>query len=257
MRSPDAALVEFRAGLRGGALPPGLSARRADEVARRFAVYRNNVAFGLVEALRRRFPVVEQLVGEAFARAAFGAFAAAHPPQSPLMMQYGARMPDFLAGFPPAACLPYLPDIARIELARGRAYHAADVTPMAAPELAAAAARIGAGPLRLHPSLSVVHSAYPVHSIWAMNQPGAAVRPVDLAQREAVLVARPRLTVVTEAAAPAEAAFVEALASGAAPDAAALRGRQVAPGFDPVPALARLIGAGLIVGLAGSAEERE
>src|SRR5579864_7312457 len=36
---------------------------------RRFAVYRNNVAAGLVEALATRFPVVKRLVGDEFFRA--------------------------------------------------------------------------------------------------------------------------------------------------------------------------------------------
>jgi hypothetical protein len=42
------------------------SRRRAD---RRFAVYRNNVAAGLANALAARFPVVKRLVGDEFFRA--------------------------------------------------------------------------------------------------------------------------------------------------------------------------------------------
>ncbi len=36
--------------------------------ARRFAVYRNNVAVGLIRALEARFPVTRRLVGDAFFR---------------------------------------------------------------------------------------------------------------------------------------------------------------------------------------------
>ena len=44
----------------------GAARRGAD---RRFAVYRNNVITGLIDALAQRFPVVCRLVGEEFFRA--------------------------------------------------------------------------------------------------------------------------------------------------------------------------------------------
>ena len=199
---------DFRAALGTGAPPAGVTAVAPEETARRFAVYRNNVAVALIEALRRRFPVVERLVGTDFARAMFAAFAQAHPPRSPLMLAYGEELPDFIAAFPPAAGLPYLPDVARLELARGRAYHAADAEPLGAAELAAAAARDPAElRLRLHPSLEVITSRHPVHTIWAMNQPGATPGPIADWRAESVLVARPRLAVVTVPVPPGEAAL--------------------------------------------------
>ena len=45
--------------------------------ARRFAVYRNNVAAGLIRALEARFPVTRRLVGDDFFRAMAGGFVAA------------------------------------------------------------------------------------------------------------------------------------------------------------------------------------
>lgn len=70
----------FRAGLWSGRVPDDVTAPAPAEIAARFAVYRNNVRAGLVTALRRRFPVVERLVGAQFAQAMFGEFARAHPP---------------------------------------------------------------------------------------------------------------------------------------------------------------------------------
>ena len=67
-------LAGFDAALRGGALPPGLTASAPDEVALRFAVYRNNVAVGLSDALAARFPVICRLVGADF----FAAMARLH-----------------------------------------------------------------------------------------------------------------------------------------------------------------------------------
>jgi len=96
----------FAQGIRQGALPEGLTARAAGEVERRFAVYRNNVATGLIRALGRRFPVIERLVGADFAAAMFGEFGLRHPPESPVLLAYGEAMPGFLATFSPVAHLP-------------------------------------------------------------------------------------------------------------------------------------------------------
>ncbi|WP_056033906.1 DUF2063 domain-containing protein [Loktanella sp. 3ANDIMAR09] len=167
----------FRNGLKTGAVPPGITA--VGDVERRFSVYRNTVAHSLTDALCQRFPTVLRLVGDAFFRATAGVFVAENPPQSAILHDYGTAFPEFLAGFPPAATLPYLPDIARIEVLRGQAYHAADALPMTAQSISDA---LAAGPeergLTLHPSVRVITSDHPVVAIWAMNQPGATPRPV-------------------------------------------------------------------------------
>ena len=245
-------VAAFRAGLLAEA-PAPVPAPVADgpEAARRFAVHRNNVAHGLVAALRRRFPVVERLVGEAYARALFGAFARAHPPRSPLMMRYGAAFPGFLETFPPVAALPYLPDVARLERARGEAYHAADAAPAPAEALAAAAmADPDRVALRLHPSVTILRSRHPIHAIWAANQPGATPKRIDGGRPETVLVARSGAAVLTAPLAPGEAAFDAALAAGLRLGPALAAGLRAEPDFDAGPALARLIAAGLVTGAA-------
>src|SRR5438105_2614661 len=79
--------------------------------ARRFAVHRNNVVVGLISALRARFPATERIVGEEFFAAMARVFIATRPPRSPLLMFYGDDFPQFVASFPPAAALVYLPDV--------------------------------------------------------------------------------------------------------------------------------------------------
>ncbi|MGP9822485.1 HvfC/BufC N-terminal domain-containing protein [Salinarimonas sp. NSM] len=234
----------------GAALPQGLTARDAAQVARRFAVYRNNVTVGLVEALATRFPVVRRLVGDAFFQGAARVFLAQHPPRSPVMTFYGDAFPDFLAGFPPAASLPYLPDVARLEAARTHAYHAADSRPLAAEDLAAVSerdpARWGLSP---HPALRIVASAHPAVAIWVMSQPGATPGPLASREPQTALVARPHLDVRVVAAEPGEAAFLSACGRGACFADAVGAALATAPAFDPARALARVLAHGLSAGV--------
>src|SRR5271166_952215 len=109
---------EFASSLMNGAKPVPAAIRGAacGPAERRFAVYRNNVMVGLVNALATRFPVTLRLVGE--------------PPRSPVMLLYGTTFPTFIKRFEPAAAIPYLSEVAWLEMARGRAYHAADAKPL-------------------------------------------------------------------------------------------------------------------------------
>ncbi len=238
----------FAAALFSGALPGNVTAVNPEEAQRRFAVYRNNVMVGLTKALATRFPVVERLVGEDFFRACAREFVLRHPPRSRLLMRYGESFPDFLAAFGPAKTLPYLPDVARIEVARGEAYHAADASPLG-PDVLAQAAEAGAEDLRLslHPSLRIVSSAHPAFTIWSMNQPGRTPTRIADWRAETALVLRPRMSVLVEAIAPARTAFLtriqergllsEALEAGLAQD----------PEFDPGTAIAWIFATGLVV----------
>src|SRR5262245_23031436 len=138
------------------AVPAGLTAHTHAPHARRFAVYRNNVVTGLIRALKTRFPATERVVGDEFFAVMAQVFVCAHPPRSPLMMTYGDDFPDFIAGFAPAAEIPYLADVARIEAARTRAYHAADASTIEPSRLQAIAPE-GLAQMRvsIHPSAEI------------------------------------------------------------------------------------------------------
>ncbi len=159
--------------------PPGLSTCNGSDPARRFAVYRNNVLCTLTDALADTFPVVQAVVGEAFFRAMAHVFVRAHPPDSPVLAFYGANFADFIADFEPAATLPYLADLARLEMTRVQVYHAADEPPLTPDRLAllAAGCRPGTEPVvELTPSLRLLRSSHPVVSVWAAHQQD----PIDL-----------------------------------------------------------------------------
>lgn len=141
---------------------------------KRFSVYRNNVASSLTRALEAAFPTVRKLVGDEFFGAMAAVFLRAHPPQSPMLMLYGAEFPAWLEGFPPVAHLGYLPDVARLDQAMRESYHSADSSPLPAAEFQRLLGEdIGRLRLSLAPSLRLVRSRWPIQAIWAANHDGA------------------------------------------------------------------------------------
>src|SRR5260370_1040275 len=109
---------------------PGLVGPNVRPSSKRFAVYRNNVVAGLTETLKDAFPAVRRIVGADFFQAMARAYVVAEPPRTPILLDYGAGFPDFIRQFEPAASLPYLEVVARIERAWTEAYHAPEASPL-------------------------------------------------------------------------------------------------------------------------------
>ena len=227
-------------------IPDGIIAHNTAIPARRFAVYRNNVVAGLVKALRSRFPVIETIVGAEFFAAMARIFATAQPPRSPLLASYGDSFPAFIAAFEPASDVPYLADVARLEAARTRAYHAADAAPVGADRFAMLDGKIIADiRVPMHPSTEIVRSQFPIVTIWAMNCGEQALAPIEDWRAEDALVARPHLDVQVRTLPPGGAAFLLALAAGHSLGEAAAAALADHPDFDLTCNLAGLIGSGL------------
>jgi hypothetical protein len=219
---------------------------------RRFAVYRNTVTMGLIEALQARFPVVERLVGEEFFRAMARAYVALEPPSSPLLFRYGDGFPTFIGRFTPAAPLPYLADVARLEYARGVAFHAADRDPLPTASFAALDnGHLADFAVTLHPSVGIVTSPFPILSIWLANQ-AETVPSLRHRGAESALVSRPYFEVETRRLQPGTDAFLLALSVGSTIGAAVAAGAEASTEFSAAEALATLIGASIAVELCDS-----
>ncbi|MDX8517452.1 HvfC/BufC N-terminal domain-containing protein [Mesorhizobium dulcispinae] len=228
------------------ATPPGLVGPDGLPSPRRFAVYRNNVVTGLIETLKENYPAVHRIVGDEFFRAMAGQFAITHPPRSPIMLDYGAGFPEFIDGFEPAATVPYLADVARIERAWIEAYHAADAEPLSAADLLAIDQdRLAQVRLALHPSLRVMQSRFPALTIWRMNIAGGEPAYVDLdAGGEDALIIRPGAEVRVHQIPMGAAALVRSLGAGGPVVAAAIAALEVTIHFDLSATLAGLIESG-------------
>ena len=92
-------------------------------------VYRDNVIVALVNALAARYPVVRRMAGDKSFRAVAHQFVMAEPPHSLVLLHYGETFPRFLRNLGHGASFEYLADIAELEMAREKAYRAADRLP--------------------------------------------------------------------------------------------------------------------------------
>lgn len=153
---------------------------RADGLgpARRLGIYRNTVFSNLRAALRDIFPVVERVVGADFFTYCADDYIRRHPSPAGDLNRYGASFGDFLAGFTPAASLPYLPDVARLEWRVHHVYHAAEHAALDIARLAAIVPECYET-LRftLHPASTLFASQFPVQRIWQVNQPDCTETP--------------------------------------------------------------------------------
>lgn len=232
-------------------VPARLTSHTAKRPERRFAVYRNNVVASLIEALRAKFPATERIVGAELFRAMARLFAVALPPRSKILHAYGDDFGDFIAGFEPTADIVYLADVARLEAARTRAYHAADAGPLTAADFAEVDADIiGALQPGLHPSLELLRSRYPVVTIWSMNAGEMELGPIGDYSAEDALILRPQWDVVVRRLPPGGAAFIEALQQHRTLAEAAEHALSADTRFDLTGNLAGLIGSGAVTALA-------
>lgn len=137
-----------------------------------FAVYRNTVLKGLMDALQANFPAVARLTGDAWFRAAAAIYVRATPPDDPVLLTYGASFPAFLKTFEPARELPYLSAVARLDRLWSEAHIARDDALLDAEALSALS------PQQLACAVLYPHAAArwawfddaPAFSIWARNR---------------------------------------------------------------------------------------
>lgn len=221
--------------------------------AARLQIYRHHVLTSLTEALKAIFPVVCRLVDGRFFAYAADAYIRQHPPEQPCLFEYGASFPAFLAAFPPCQGLPYLADVAQLEWALNAAYHALECAPMAVDALRSVpAGQLGDVCLQIDPARQLLHSSWPVDSIWHANQDDQMHAPptTDLAAGGVCLevlrcadddVGFRRLE-------PALYGFRAALAAGQSLAAATEAALAVDEDFDCTAALCELFSAGIVVG---------
>lgn len=137
------------------------------EASRRLQVYRNNFRITLTESLQSVYPIVEQLVGNAFFVQTVAQYIENHLPQTGDLREYGSDFPDFLDSLESLSSLQYIPDIARIEWLCHLSWFAKDAETLSIQDLANIPEQQHSNiKLGLHPSVHTLESDYPVFDIW-------------------------------------------------------------------------------------------
>jgi hypothetical protein len=195
------------------AASPALAALTAQPA---FAIYRNTVMKGCVDALQANYPAINRLVGEEWLRAAAVVYARDALPAQPMLLEYGADFADFLAQFESAAELPYLPGVARLDRRWTEAHAAASeeaLTP-------AAVAQLASGNFfrtRLQPHAATRWAWFdsaPIYTIWSRNRSDAVFDGDIDWQPEGALLTRPGDSVQWRALGHAGCAFLDTCAAG-------------------------------------------
>ncbi len=218
-----------------------------------FAVYRNTVMKGCIDALQANYPAVSRLVGDAWFRAAAAIHARAELPRQPMLLDYGAGFPDFLAGFEPAAALPYLAGVARLDRFWTEAHIARDEPPVAAADVARLdAAALARTVLRPHASARWAwFDEQPIVSIWQRNRQlssaaadeSAAMPELDW-HGEGVLIVRAQAVVEWIPLDKSDCAFLDACAAGGTLADAAAAALAADAHADLAALMAKTLGAG-------------
>jgi hypothetical protein len=215
------------------------------------ALHRRNVRASLEGAVATAYPVVSRLVGAAFFAEAARRYALASPSHCGDLNAYGGGFGDFLAAYPAAAALAWLPDVARLEWAMHECTHAADAPALDRAALEALAALDGTAHerlrFRLHPAVRLLASRHPLLAIWEANQPGRDGTPARPAGGERLLVRREGEAVVAERLHPREWRFLARVRQGATL-AAACAAFGATADSRLAPALARHARAGVFAG---------
>ncbi|WP_460418720.1 HvfC/BufC N-terminal domain-containing protein [Pseudomonas sp. microsymbiont 2] len=181
-----------------------------------FAVYRNTVLAGCVDALRANFPSVETLVGAQWMHDAATAYARQSPPCDARLVHYGAAFPAFLDELAGFHCLPYLADVARLDHAWNEAFSAPDAPCLALADLAG----MTASDLEhccLSPRAGVRwhwFGQHPAYSLWQHCREGRAWPEDHPWEAEGVLFGGGREGVIHQALGLGGCIFVDACAAG-------------------------------------------
>lgn len=202
---------------------PGRARARVDSVfagepsftaAQRVAIYAEQYFWRHRAALAGDFPKLEGLIGAARFNAVTAAYLRAHPPRTPSISDFGAKLPEFIARAPPVRMRGDAGDLARLEWARSAAFLAPD-SPVAPRE---ALLRLGAGGissarLELSASVHVLDLDFDVLSVWRRLEEGSAA-PGPSRRRLAAVVWRRGFRVFHAPVARAEALALRRAARG-------------------------------------------
>ncbi len=237
------------------AFAPGIAALAAQPA---FAVYRNTVIKGCIDALHANFAAVAKIVGDEWFRAAAAIYVRAALPTDPTLLRYGADFAEFLARFDPAAELPYLPGVARLDRFWTEAHSAPSQAALDPAAIAGLAPEALAGTV-LHPHPAARWAWFadaPIYTLWSRNRSGDALGDDLDWKPEGALLTRPRDAVEWIALDAAGCAFLDVCAAGGTLAAAAHAALDVQRNANLATMMSTLLAAGAFSRLSHNNNQR-
>jgi len=135
------------------------------------SIYSNSINNNLINALSNIYPVCEKLVGNNFFYVIASEYIKNYPSASPDLADYGKHFSQYLSLKHTINSVPYLPDIAKLEWAYHRAFHAKNELQLNMDILAKyTAEQLTSCIFSLPESHVLLTSNYPVDEIWKINQ---------------------------------------------------------------------------------------
>ncbi len=219
----------------------------------RLAIHLHHYEASLTAAVVGRFPATGWLIGHRRLEDAARNFVHDFPPTAPCIADYGSQYPAFLATWPGAAQLSYVPEFADLDWHLGRLAASIDVTAVGRERLA----RIDPSALAdVHVTLQsgthYLRASWPIDELIAMYLADTSPESWTLVDEEVRIEARgargsfrfSRLSV-------GEYAFRVSLAEGRTLGDAGGRAIEIDPSFDPGRALLTLVDEQLIASVCG------
>ena len=203
------------------------------------AVYRIGYVARLTEQLGETYRTVWRAVGDESFYALSREYIAAHASASYNLSDYGRSFPEFLAGSREAVAAPFLPDLARLELAFHEVFHAAAHAPITAGELATIGGHgdgLAGVKLEIGGAVRLLACEHAVLELFRHRDDDAEPDVGDTGRRQWLLLYRRRSDVFVEEISCGTYAALDALAHGETVDAALERACASEPSFSAADA---------------------
>lgn len=141
-----------------------------DELKARISIYRNNTFLSLIDVLTETFPYTKKTVGTEFFALLAKDYIRRTPPKTASLISYGDLLPSFIHQHPKTKQLPYLSDLAQLELNRHIAYYAEDIPALKQEDFARINVdQLGECKIQVLSSVRLLASPYAIVSLWNFN----------------------------------------------------------------------------------------
>jgi hypothetical protein len=161
----------------------------------RLSIYQGNITARLQGILSARYPAVEKLVGAKFMSRLIRDYIPENPPHSGCLNDYGCHFPDFIAAYPAAESVPYLPDVARLENTLDLSAHAPDDMALRNADIEAFLGKdeIAGSALLLRQNVYLLETDYAAYDIYTYARGEENIPSSTTRKKEFILIFRPGL----------------------------------------------------------------